>query len=334
MEKNKNISVELIRVIAMFMIILDHILLPFDMPYKAMVAQLLNGGVFIFLLISGVLFGDKTIRDWKSWFKKRFVRIMIPFWIVCIIDALYETIILNNYNFKIFLIHIFNMQGIFGGTYNTATLWFVTLIMICYLITPLLQKIKEFKLSIKTYTVMAILTLGIQVLCAFATEKGMAYGHSMSWCVLALGMYSLGYFLGLERIDNIKGKSIIIFSGVTVVGVIGTFVARERAGDTVLYNRVISYDGLALLMLEISLILYKVSQRIHNEIICKIVMHFGSISYEFYLIHGFIIGGFMLGIEPIVGKGLYIVLTILCAYIGANIIKFLNKQTVQIVKKL
>ena len=144
MERNKrNKSIQLIRIVAMFMIVTDHMLSICDFPMKSFVVQVANSGVFIFLFISGLLFGQKEITNWKQWFLKRGIRILIPFWTFVLVDFIIEGIIWHDITMKQVFAYAFNLQGLFGIRETTNPLWFLTLLMICYLITPILYKLKR-----------------------------------------------------------------------------------------------------------------------------------------------------------------------------------------------
>lgn len=78
-DSNRIFSIQLIRVMAMLMIIFDHILCALPLQGLSGIIQVFNSGVFIFLFLSGILFGDKEVADWKKWFGKRFLRIFIHY---------------------------------------------------------------------------------------------------------------------------------------------------------------------------------------------------------------------------------------------------------------
>ena len=192
----RNFSLQLIRVIAMFMIISDHILLNIAFPLQTLVVQLANSGVFIFLLISGLLHGKKNVDDWKKWFIKRLIRICIPLWIFMLVDFLVEEMLWNIFDIKYVFIYALNLQGILGFTIGGMNLWFLTLIMICYLITPILQWIKNKNQKKGIGISILAFAIVIQVLLAYVTDVGMVGGHTLSWCIIAVGIYVLGYFHG------------------------------------------------------------------------------------------------------------------------------------------
>lgn len=59
----KNISIQYLRVISMFMIVLCHLVQESYNTYIQMTAQFLNVGIFIFFAISGFLYGCKVLDN-------------------------------------------------------------------------------------------------------------------------------------------------------------------------------------------------------------------------------------------------------------------------------
>ena len=114
MVSKRNVSVQLIRMIAMFMIFTDHLLSAIEFPLKSIIIQVSNSGVFIFLLISGFLYGNKNIDNWKNWFINRILKICIPMWLFMVVDFIVEAILWNNFDIKYVFIYAFNLQGILG----------------------------------------------------------------------------------------------------------------------------------------------------------------------------------------------------------------------------
>ena len=72
----------LLRVFAMILILVCHIVQEHSNEYIKMTAQFLNVGVSIFILISGYLYGTKKINEnYVQWIIKRAKRILIPLYI-------------------------------------------------------------------------------------------------------------------------------------------------------------------------------------------------------------------------------------------------------------
>lgn len=134
-ESQRN-ALDLLRVLAMLCIISCHVCQFYGSP----LAFKLNIGVQLFLVISGYLYGKRTIDDWNKWFRNRFLKLYIPFVIyILVIFPLYyifESEYLKPYSIFIYLL---DLQGVLGGLRGLNHLWFMTTIAICYLVTPLLQ---------------------------------------------------------------------------------------------------------------------------------------------------------------------------------------------------
>ena len=130
-------SVSLIRTLALFMIIACHIL----QGLNNRLAFYVNVGVQIFFFISGYLYGMKKIEEPVKFYKKQFIKILQPFWVLFIIILLIDVI----FGFplipsKLFLGNILGL-GAFTGTHSVLShTWFVTYILLCYLITPVLSR--------------------------------------------------------------------------------------------------------------------------------------------------------------------------------------------------
>jgi peptidoglycan/LPS O-acetylase OafA/YrhL len=331
MANKKNISIQFIRVIAMFMIIFDHILKNVSFPMQSLIVQVANSGVFIFILISGFLYGNKDVSDWKTWFFKRLIRICIPLWIFMIIDFIVEAILWNIFNIKYVFIYAFNLQGILGVNIGGTNLWFLTLIMICYIITPALQWVKKKKISRNIGVVFLIVLVILQAIFAYATDIGMVAGHTLSWCIIAIGMYVAGYFVGnVIFSDKISGIRIIAMTAVSIISSSLVLVFNHICDGKIIYDRIIIYYGMVVVDLWICTIIYKLGQYINNKVLEKIINHLDAISYEFYIVHGLIIAAITNDILLKLGVWEYIISTLVLSYVCATFFHQICKKIYKI----
>lgn len=333
MKKNKDVSIQLIRVIAMLMIIFDHILAYINIPLKSLILQLMNSGVFIFLFISGYLYGKKTISNWGKWFVGRVSRICIPMWSFMIIDFCVEYVIWKIFNVKYIFIYMFNMQGILGVTIGGAALWFLTLLMICYILTPVLQQIRESeKVIYVKYGIIVLIVL--QIVFAYITSKGMTSGHSISWCILAVGIYCLGYFKG-ERLlpHKIENQILIKTMIVTCLSVIIVILAKKFLDGKIIYDKIIIYYGLIVIDYFLCLILKLLGQIIKNIKMVCVINHFDKLSYYVYIVHALVIVAITINCIPICGKWIYIILTLIVSYLCALLLEALSNVIYRIIEK-
>lgn len=332
MQNKRNFSLELIRVTAMFMIIADHILMKVSFPMQAMVVQIANSGVFMFLLISGLLYGNKHIDDWKSWFLKRLMRICIPLWIFMVFDFIVEAVLWNTFEIKYVFIYAFNLQGILGVNIGGTNLWFLTLIMICYIITPLLQWIKQKDFSRNIVSLTLVIAIPVQIILAYTTNIGMVAGHTLSWCVIALGMYALGYFAGNKILcENINKKRLCIVTILAVISSITVIMFNIKFDGQVIYDRIIIFYGMVILDLWICMVIYKMGQYVKEGWIQRIINHLDSISYEFYIVHGLIISAVTLNVLNKYGAAIYILSTIVLSYLAAVVFHLICKRVYNVV---
>lgn len=190
--------------------------------------------------------------------------------------------------------------------------------MICYLITPILQWIKGKNPSKLVVIFSIIVAVVLQVLLAYTTDLGMVAGHSLSWCIIALGMYIAGYFAGnIILPGNINFKRVGVITILTIISSAIVLVFNYKFDGQVIYDRIVIFYGMAVIDLWICTVLYKLGQYVKDEILTKIINHLDSISYEFYIVHGLIIAAVT---QPLIGRfGViaYILVTIVLSYIGA-----------------
>ena len=320
----RDFSIEFIRVAAMFMIIIDHILCRITFPGVALIIQVCNSGVFLFLFISGFLFGKKEIKNWGEWFKKRCFRILIPLWIFAAIDIVIEYLLWHQFYPEHILLYAFNLQGIKVATIGSINLWFVTLIMICYLITPLIQWIKM--RSGMFLKAVVILLIVLQVILAYVTDSGLFGNHTLSWCIIAVLVYGTGYIVGDKILAFSKSyKSMIISLMILFIGVLATVFGKKLLNETVFYERILSVYGMICIDQFLILLFYKSGSYIQNIKLKKIIQHFDRISYEFYIVHGIVISAVTETILRNNGTIIYMFTSVLFSYAAAIILHILCK---------
>lgn len=105
-----SIGVSYLRVFVMLSIVTCHFMQAFDNKW----AWVFNIGVQVFLLLSGYLYGHKTVSNWKQWLYKRAERIYVPF-IIFIIAVIPAYALTDMISWKHIVIYIADMQGIMGG---------------------------------------------------------------------------------------------------------------------------------------------------------------------------------------------------------------------------
>ena len=133
-EQKRDLSISFVRMLAMMFIVICHVMQYYDVE----LAWWFNVGVQIFLCISGYLYGRKRILDILVFYRKNFVKILIDYEIV-VFAAVAATVLFTDTVITVEEIAeaVLTVSTIAGG----AHLWFIPTILMCYLLTPLYERI-------------------------------------------------------------------------------------------------------------------------------------------------------------------------------------------------
>ena len=191
----RNSAISILRVMAMSLIVFTHLC----HLYNWVAIRALVFGVPLFLCISGYLYSKKTITNWKKFFIGRVEKIVLPVWIFAFFLMLYSSIVIGERPSVLDIcLQALNLQGINNLFYfipispfwDCANLWFMTIIMICYLLLPIVQFV--FKKSITIWMI-----LGLFILSIVLEIIGIGF--------LYIFTFLIGYFVGkIEKQRPIK----------------------------------------------------------------------------------------------------------------------------------
>ncbi len=135
MARRTDWSISALRFAAMCCIVACHLC----QRYGLAAAWALNVGVQVFLVISGWLYGlHADISGVGNWYGKRLLRIAVPYWLVLVPLLIADALL---------TMHVPSAQQVFlsltgvrtGSIPNGHHLWYVSAILLCYLMTPLLS---------------------------------------------------------------------------------------------------------------------------------------------------------------------------------------------------
>lgn len=192
----RNYSISLIRLISLIFIVTCHI----QQYLYIELAWWFNVGVQIFLCISGFLYGQKDVGEVTEFYKKRFKKILIPYYIAFISYGVIQYIFARNvfYNRAFLLGLIAGHSQIEGGGH----LWFIRYILLCYILTPLLQayrKIINDKISMWLFAIVSVSACSIWFYCfnSFFTAAWMS-------------CYMIGYSLGINEKEGYVNNSLLL----------------------------------------------------------------------------------------------------------------------------
>lgn len=241
-----------------------------------MSAQFFNVGTHVFLLLSGFLFGIQGRRSetsWK-WYIKRIKRIYPPYEIMICVLFIVHLSTHQEINPAQWAFQFLGLQG-WNGVLGAGHTWFVTSILICYLVTPLVAFVLD-RGNAKLIGV-AVIALLLPVVLTVPVFR------SVSLLLMPLSSYLLGYVLG-RKFDKVQiGRRTALLSVVVLVVSAGVrLVGRWLFDGTLLYTNVIVTYTQITMAFSIFLVFAVVFK---NCMPTKCIQFLDGISFEVYLWH-------------------------------------------------
>jgi len=132
--KGKDYAISVVRLIAFCMVVICHIC----NFYNNELAYWFNCGVQMFLLISGFLYGQRGIIPWKAFYKRNLPNILIDYYLyLAIMIPIYLLVIHQSISVSDY---INLLLGIGTDIPGMGHLWYISTILVCYLITPFVSQ--------------------------------------------------------------------------------------------------------------------------------------------------------------------------------------------------
>lgn len=282
MENKKMDCISLLRMLSVFSIISCHIM----QFYNNELAWWFNTGVQVFLLISGFLYSQKNIKV-KEFYKKNIVKILFDYYVYFFIVLFFYILLKRDYLSILNIITTFFGMGGIDGLGHT---WFISTIIICYMLTPFLQKIKNKVKNIFLLLVYFFILMGfVEVIFYFLSYS------SGTW----INCYIVGYIFGIfysnkkyEDIFNFLSKITLIigiFSNISQIYLKYFFTINK---DNIIFKIFYRYNKILLaLVILIIFVNYLKNYNSKNKYIQYIYMN--KYSYDIYLTHHiYILGPF------------------------------------------
>lgn len=314
----KNVSIQLVRIIATVLILLCHLVQEFGNTTIAMTGQFFNVGVQIFLFLSGYLYGKKNINDSKKWILSRLKKVIIPVYIFMIILFIIH-FAMGSMNWKSLLVYLLNLQYFFGGLLGAGHLWFISVIFICYFITIFLSKQKNSK-RVLIISLIVIITASI-------SSK---FNHKFSMLLFYIATYLIGYsYRRYENSINLRVRTVLIIS---LLSIILRLACRYLFDGTPFYDCIIVSLTQTILAISIFLAIKCLTKKfIITE--SKLINFLDDFSFYIYITH------YMFMVGPIRTMGITNSLIINCfvtiflSIMSATILKLLSNKAQQIIAR-
>lgn len=237
MEKDYKISY--IRAISTVLVVLIHIAQKISITYSkaSLFSDWFNVGLVMFFVISAYLYSQRTIEFPKKWLLKRYMELIIPSIIVVIITVsvfcLFTDVVTTSKVICAFLSGM-GFEEFVPDKWVFIQLWYLTYILICYLLIPLIQKIKFKEMNCLLFwggiIAATIIFQGIPIVI----KTFLSIDISISWAQLFRFLFPYVIF---RRYDFVSGKLKRIMCVLTVLSLSAILV-------TCYVRYMINLDGL------------------------------------------------------------------------------------------
>lgn len=257
---------------------------------------------------------DKSL----NWILKRIKKIMIPVWIwVIVVNIIYliKGIPINAISV---VSYIFNLQGWFGATNGLEHLWFLSVIMICYFITPILNKLKN--IGTKVFGV-TIVFLAISIICSYVDVKVGRY-------IFEINLYIVAYYYSFFEKIKKNEFNILVYISAIIVSMVVRVVLKKYIDGTVLYSNLVVLYTQSVIGFSTFCIIKRIN---FKNVKLKVIDHLDGISYYMYIVHYI----FCVGPVDILGKlGKTYVIQLLSVVMLSYVCALILKMTVQFSNKI
>lgn len=333
MINNKNITanktITVIRTIAMFLIILCHYV-SWISPISFL-GQVFNVGVPLFFIISGYLYGQKTIENVLLWYRKQLIKIVIPVYIYYLLIGVVLFLFgkFGTVNAGSAVKQLLCLKGVIGGeigNIETGHLWFISFMLVCYLITPILQLLRgrgnkaEIVVLIMFFSVLDILFMLMWGSTAF-----------LFW-IPGIIAYMIAYFIGAFLNREFKKKLLFLMTFIMLCSLIVRIITKLYADGTRLYDNVVFEYSQCILAFWIFFFLYWLCERQNNLLkqVYPVAKLCDKYSYEVYIVHNVFLTGALslrgLTDNLLINTVAFIVLTVSCSVLLHHISTIIKKQ--------
>lgn len=323
--KERDYSISLLRIVAMFMIVGCHIA---SFLNNNIIAMILNVGVEIFLIISGYLYSNKVIINNKKFIVKRSKKIIKPLIVTTLMYIVFAILTKKIINKKPIPFLLCNLQGInflisaikvpqIEGLSHT---WFLTVILLCYLLLILVKELEnryEYKYSLRGIILLILVLVGLDLLFI---PLGIQLGYFLT--------FFIGYILGkIELI--ITNKMYMLSTLIMILSLTIRLLGRHLFDGSIFYaNIIVIFTQILLALWFFFSVKWFISKFIFFDRVSKsdIVKILDSYSFYVYLTHYMFIVGTLSVKGFINGTFLQLLAIVLLTVFSAFVVKVIDNK--------
>lgn len=336
MNESASFSIKIIRITATLMIFLCHIVYLFGNTIGT-TSQFFNIGVDIFITISAYIFSLRDVKNLNvfRWYKRRVLRISIPYYIFLILAFITYSFTNTHVDMTTKIDSVFLINGITENYLpGAAHLWFLTFILISYIITPVLYKIKKCDLKINLLVSICLILVYFFVALYTKDIYGTIYINVLEYIIIFL---FVGRLFELINMSNITYKKIIVEIFLIFVLCLFKLIFNIFFDNTIIYSKFLVPFIDTLIGLSIFILIFNISSFAYPKfknlhVLSSIINNLDSISFEFYLVHYFFIAG-PISLINISNPLIDSLLILLVSYFCATILHFFCSLFFKVIKK-
>jgi len=346
--KKRNFGLDLLRVIACYMVIQVHageffyigegdsVIAGNNAFWVNIYNSVGRAAVPLFIMITGCFILPLKM-EMGPFFRRRFTRVAIPFILWCILYAFYN-VLWNGGDIQEAFVNILNIPINYGT--QVGHLWYIYMLMGLYLFAPVIspflrsatQKGILFYLSL--WTISLFLPYIHQVFPGVWGECFWNNTPMLYYFSGFLGYAVLGYYIK-AYCDKPGKNNLLVGILLLIVGYIITYTGFSQRLSSAEYVSELEltwgYGTINVAMMGLGLMLIIKNVKCNNGRICKLITQMSLLSYGVYLVHIMLLNFFydhLIEMMPQakVSVPVLAVLTFISSYIIVKIISFLPKS--------
>lgn len=291
-----------------------------------------NVGVQIFLCISGYLYGQKTVGSIPEFYCKRLRKIYIPYLLTVLPYGLLVFLFARDeFKWNTFIYGLFAKATLKGSEH----LWFIAYILMCYLITPILEAFRDRYLkSRKSMWIFAICSVCITALCF-----GLFIGNfNPIWIIC----YVIGYSFGAnERGGYIRREVLVrlftalslVFNGIQIYL---NYILRINLSGRLqtIYTQYCNCSHVLLGASLFLMMLFIFERMQFGDSLKKFLDQCDHYSYEIYLVHQLVILGpfSLMALTPVLTVNIILILVVIAVL--AIVLDLLSNRVNRLLTKI
>lgn len=278
--------ISFLRVFSMLCILLCHYVQQYPNPVIKSTSQFFNVGVQLFFIISGFCFGlQGEISSPGKWYAKRLKRIYIPYELFLLIYFVIFLILSKKIYWRDWGMYVLGLQGTYFRIPGIEQTWFITSLLACYAVTPLISVIYK-KLNEKSLRIKILIGAA-----AFAVYTGICFVPNDYFYSAAspIVFFAAAYFYGRDYKYNPPKRKTAVLSFFAVIAAFAAMLASHMMfGGTLLHTGFVSGTTHYIAAIGIFKVFEYVFRNAREN---KIINYIDSISFEVYLCHYLFLNG-------------------------------------------